>query len=74
MESPKPQASEVARSGPLAFSAPGSWGHRPRSELREDSGSREDCERCADSERLREAVRTLTGEREALQAQLQDRE
>ncbi|XP_036097992.1 IQ domain-containing protein E [Molossus molossus] len=63
MESPKPQASEVAKSGPLAFSASGSWVHRPPSD-----GHRED------SERLREAVRSLDGEREALQARLQERE
>lgn len=74
MESPKPQASEAAKSGPLAFSTSSPWVRRPRSACREEGERPEDGECCEDGERLREAVRSLKGERRALQAQLQERE
>ncbi|XP_054574224.1 IQ domain-containing protein E isoform X1 [Eptesicus fuscus] len=75
MESPKPQASDGVWSDPLARSASSTWGHRqPRPEPQEDSERPQDSERQEDSERLRGALRSLKGERKALQAQLQERD
>ncbi|XP_019492966.1 PREDICTED: IQ domain-containing protein E [Hipposideros armiger] len=63
MESPRSHASEADSSDPLGHSASSSAVRgQPRSEAQEES------------ERLRGAVRSLRGERKALQAQLQERE
>ncbi|XP_066129594.1 IQ domain-containing protein E isoform X2 [Saccopteryx bilineata] len=69
MEIPKPEASDVVKSDTLALYAPSSpVSGQPRSERQEDS------EHPEDSTRLRGAVRSLKGERKALQAQLQQRD
>ncbi|KAM5213628.1 IQ domain-containing protein E isoform 1-T1 [Hipposideros larvatus] len=63
MESPRCHASEADSSDPLGHSAPSSAVRgQPPSEAQEES------------ERLRSAVRSLRGERKALQAQLQERD
>ncbi|XP_016068467.1 PREDICTED: IQ domain-containing protein E [Miniopterus natalensis] len=68
VESPEPQALDVVRSDPLALPASSAWAHRqPQPECQEDNKRHED------SERLRGTVRSLKGERKALQAQLQER-
>lgn len=69
LESPKPQASDVVRADAQALSESSTWGHR---QLHPEP--QEDSERHQDSERLRGALRSLRGERKALQAQLQERE
>nr|XP_036280189.1 IQ domain-containing protein E [Pipistrellus kuhlii] len=75
MESSKPQAPNGVWSDPLALSASGTWGHQqPCPEPQEDSERPQDSECQEDSEHLRGALRSLKGERKALQAQLQDRD
>ncbi|CAK6446409.1 unnamed protein product [Pipistrellus nathusii] len=69
MESSKPQTPDGVWPDPLALSASGTWGHQqPGPEPPEDGGRQDD------GERLRGALRSLKGERKALQAQLQDRD
>uniref|UniRef100_A0A8C9DGZ7 IQ domain-containing protein E n=1 Tax=Prolemur simus TaxID=1328070 RepID=A0A8C9DGZ7_PROSS len=65
MESSKSHASDLAKSNPLARPASGSTVH---SQPRGDQGRQED------QEHLQEAMRNLTGERNALQMQLLERE
>ena len=63
MESPKSPASEVVQAGFPADSSSSSTVHRqPRSDRHEEG------------ERLRGAVKSLKGERNALQSQLQEKE